>query len=143
MLMIRWLFRACPDVHPPTLTLYVPLFLPADADAPLALPAQPEPSSVVLVWTCDHSGRHVAPAKLRAPGLHEDQPGQDGAGESPASTGLGPGRSLIQHRPSSGVGMKMTNILIINAFFRLIAQGDTYSPNSKDVQLTFTVDREE
>ncbi|KAI9547090.1 hypothetical protein NQZ68_019911 [Dissostichus eleginoides] len=54
------------------------------SDAPLARPAQPEPSSLDLVLACTHTGRSDgrpagprAPG-LRAPGLQEDRPQQEG-----------------------------------------------------------------
>ena len=86
------MFSACPDLRPSTLNLPVPTY----TDAPLALPAQPEPPSAVLVRTCDNAGRSVARgAKRRARGLHEDQPRRDGAGKGRGS-GIQAGVTQVQ-----------------------------------------------
>lgn len=52
------------------------------SDAPLARPAQPEPSSLDLVLACTHTGRSDGrPAGPRSPGLQEDRPQPEGPGE--------------------------------------------------------------
>lgn len=70
------------------------------AGAALALPSQPESSSVVLVWICDHTGRFIpCCAKQRAQGLHEDHPRGDGQGERHCA----PGHRVGLHIHSSDV----------------------------------------
>lgn len=69
----------CAELHYPNIS-YI---LSACADASLALPAHPEPPSVVLGWTCDDTGRPITCCGQEGTrGLQEDQVRQNGPGET-------------------------------------------------------------
>ena len=77
-----WYLMQCVQASMRTVISSLYFSFPAHADAPLALPAQPESSSVVLVWTCDQTGRSSAGgAEHGAQRLHEDHPRQDAPGD--------------------------------------------------------------